>query len=94
MNATQRRRGWLATALDPTIVRRAIRYTAVVGAILIGINHGDTILNGSHDASRVLKMGLTVLVPYFVSTFSSVGAMRTMASTQPGAAMVGGRWDD
>ena len=49
--------------------------TVVVGTVLIVINHGDAILAGHLDGPRVLKMALTVLVPYCVSTASSVGAM-------------------
>lgn len=69
-------RSWLAIALSWPVVRRAIGYGVVVGAILISINHGDAILSGELTAGRLLKMGLTVLVPYFVSTSSSVGALR------------------
>ena len=49
----------------------------VVGGILILINHGDRLVAGEVDARRVLKMLLTPLVPYGVSTLSSVGALRT-----------------
>jgi hypothetical protein len=55
-------------------VRRACTYAVVVGAVLITINHGDAILAGDLPTGRWLRMGLTVLVPYLVSTFSSVGA--------------------
>jgi hypothetical protein len=48
----------------------------VVGAILITINHGQAILRGDVTLSRLLQMGLTVMVPYVVSTSSSVSAMR------------------
>jgi hypothetical protein len=57
-------------------VRRASLYAIVVGAILITINHGDAILSGDVDAGRMTKMGLTMMVPYVVSTLSSVGAYR------------------
>jgi hypothetical protein len=69
---------WLSLATQPAVMRRAIKYALVVGAILISINHGDALLNGDLSAARLLKMGLTVLVPYTVSTLSSVGAMREM----------------
>jgi hypothetical protein len=69
---------WLADATRPQVVRRAIAYAVVVGAVLITINHGDAILRGQLDATRWLKIGLTVMVPYLVSTFSAVGAMRQM----------------
>ena len=39
-------------------------------------NHGDAILKGDVSRGRLFKMALTVLVPYVVSTLSSVGAMR------------------
>jgi len=44
--------------------------------ILITINHGDAILSGDVDVRRMTRMGLTMLVPYAVSTLSSVGAYR------------------
>jgi hypothetical protein len=76
-------------AFDGAVVRRACAYAVVVGAVLIGINHGDALLAGDVDASRWWKMGLTVLVPYTVSTLSSVGALRTAGAAQ--AAQAGAR---
>ena len=67
-------RAWIAVARERAVVRRAVTFALVVGAILIAINHGDAILAGDVDTRRLLKMGLTVLVPYTVSTLSSVGA--------------------
>lgn len=69
---------WIRLAGSGSVVRRALKYAVVVGAILITINHGDAILKGDVEAGRALKMGLTVLVPYAVSTLSSVGAMREL----------------
>jgi hypothetical protein len=66
-------REWLGVALERGIVLRACKYAVVVGAVLITINHGDALLAGELDARRLLKIGLTVLVPYVVSTLSSVG---------------------
>ncbi|MFG0329419.1 MAG: nitrate/nitrite transporter NrtS [Phycisphaerales bacterium] len=77
-SSTSIAREWIRLALGPRVVRRAIGYAIVVGAILITINHGDAILRGEVTPDRWLKMGLTVTVPYLVSTFSSVGAMRAM----------------
>ena len=67
---------WLRLACDASVVRRALGYAVVVGAILIAVNHGVAILNGDVEMGRLIQMGLTVLVPYLVSTFSSVGVMR------------------
>jgi hypothetical protein len=67
---------WLRTASEPVVVRRALKYAIVVGAVLITINHGDALLRGELDALRLFRIGLTVVVPYCVSTASSVAAMR------------------
>ena len=67
---------WFRIARDPPVVRRALTYAVIVGAILVAINHGDAVLQGELSSGRLLKMGLTVTVPYLVSTFSSVGAIR------------------
>jgi hypothetical protein len=68
--------GWFRMATRWSVVRRALCYAVIVGAILITINHADAILAGTVDAGRMWKMALTVLVPYCVSTLSSVGALR------------------
>jgi hypothetical protein len=69
---------WLRVAFERGVVRRALRYALVVGAILIAINHGDALLRGDVDTGRWLRMGLTVVVPYCVSTASSVEALRSL----------------
>jgi hypothetical protein len=69
---------WLRIAGEASVRRRALRTVAVVGSILITINHGDAILHGEIDRFRLLKMALTLFVPYLVSTFSSVGAIREL----------------
>jgi hypothetical protein len=66
----------LSLALTPSVIKRALKYAIVVGAVLITINHGDAILRGDFTPVRLFRMGLTMLVPYVVSTLSSVGAMR------------------
>ena len=68
-------------ATSPDVVRRALWYAVIVGAILIAINHGDALARADLDASRLIKMALTVLVPYAVSTLSSVQALRGRANT-------------
>ena len=58
------------------VVRRALVFACVVGPILIAINHADALAAGDVDGRRTLKMGLTLLVPYVVSSVSSVLALR------------------
>jgi hypothetical protein len=67
---------WLKVAAEPAVARRALRYAIIVGAVLIVINHSDAIAHGDIDPGRLLRMALTVFVPYAVSTASSVGAIR------------------
>jgi len=73
---------WVRLALSRPVVRRALKYAGIVGAILITINHWDALLAGDLSGGRLAKMALTVCVPYLVSTFSSVGAMREADSRQ------------
>ncbi len=61
--------------ISGAVVRRGLKYAVIVGAILVSINHGDAIIAGSVSQGQYVKMGLTVLVPYCVSTFSSVAAI-------------------
>jgi hypothetical protein len=68
-------------ATSRAVVRRALGYAVAVGAILIAINHADALVRGEFDWIRGVKMGLTVLVPYGVSTLSSVQALRGSAET-------------
>lgn len=67
---------WLALAFSAAVVRRALAFAVVVGAVLIAINHGDALLRGEITTARLLRMALTAAVPYVVSTLSSVGALR------------------
>jgi hypothetical protein len=69
-------RSWLELATDRSVVRRAVSVAAVVGAVLVAINHGDALLRGDVSAGRAVRILLTLAVPYCVSTYSSVAALR------------------
>jgi hypothetical protein len=71
---------FLRVASQASVVRRALAYAVVVGGVLIAINHGDALLAGDLSGPRLLKMGLTAMVPYVVSTLSSVSALRSLGS--------------
>ena len=70
---------WLELATSRPVVRRALGYLVVVGGVLVGINHGDALWRGELDGVRLAKIMLTPLVPYVVSTLSSVSAIRSQA---------------
>ncbi|HEX9729699.1 MAG TPA: nitrate/nitrite transporter NrtS [Gemmatimonadales bacterium] len=74
---------WWRLVCDRTVVLRGLKYAVVVGAILVMINHGDAILRGDLGAGRLVRIGLTVLVPYCVSALSSVGAIRQLQAALP-----------
>ena len=65
---------WLLLATEKAVVRRALRVAGVVGTILIVINHGAALIAGDVTVHRLAQIVLTLLVPYCVSTYSSVGA--------------------
>ena len=75
----------LRLAMQPSIVKRSLKYAVVVGIILISINHGNAILRGEVTRVRLLQMALTVLVPYVVSTLSSVGTLMDSRRRQEAA---------
>lgn len=70
---------WFALAAHPATVRRALLTSAVVGTLLIAINHGDAILRGDVGRGRLGRIALTALVPYVVSTVSSASTRRELA---------------
>ena len=59
-------------ALRRDVVRRALKAAIFVGIILIAINHGDALITLEIDGLSLAKMLLTLMVPYCVSTYSSV----------------------
>ncbi len=68
---------FLRLASRGPVVRRALRFAVVVGALLIVIHYADVFAGARPlDTRDWLKMGLTVCVPYVVSTLSSVAAIR------------------
>ena len=77
-------REWLLLAADPTVVRRAFAVAIVVGTVLVVINHTSALINGDITMTRIVQIVTTMLVPYGVSTYSSVGAMLD-ARCQPSA---------
>jgi hypothetical protein len=73
-------KNWLQLALHGAVCRRAFKVALLVGCILAVINHGDALLSGTATTSTWLKIGLTFLVPYCVSTFATVQTMRQHAA--------------
>jgi hypothetical protein len=69
---------WLSLCISKPVVRRALYTSLIVGIVLIAINHGDAIVRKQMDSVRFFRVCLTVLVPYVVSTVSSVSTVLSM----------------
>jgi len=63
---------WFSLAIEIKTLKRSIKVAVIVGTILMLINHGDILLYGDIEVHHMLKIILTYLVPYLVSTYSSV----------------------
>jgi len=72
----------LKTARRPEVIRTALRFAVVVGPILVFINHGDAIIAGTMTSTDWLKSALTMVVPYTVSTLSSISAYHSCRSNE------------
>lgn len=67
-----------ALALERSVRMRGIKVAAVVGTILAAINHADALVRGPLPSIVCLKIALTYVVPYCVSTCASVQAIRQL----------------
>lgn len=67
---------WLQMAMHRSIVWRGLRVSAVVGSLLVAINHLPALWSGDLSRMRIFQIGLTYVVPYCVATWSSVSALR------------------
>ena len=66
---------WLHRATSRPVVHRALTIALVVGPILVLINQGDLLFGGDASQFSWVKAVLTFVVPYLVSTLSSLLSM-------------------
>ena len=59
-----------------SVLKRSARVALVVGTVLAALNHGDRVMTGDADLKTLSKIFLTFCVPFCVSTYSSVIALR------------------
>jgi len=69
---------FLNAALKPNVVRPALKIAFIVGTVLVLINHGSAVLAGQLDGPRLLQILLTYCVPYCVSSYSTVRAIKNI----------------
>ena len=63
--------------LDLRNLSRCIAAALIVGTILFLINQADVVFGGRATGATWLRIGLTYLVPFFVSQYGIVLASRT-----------------
>lgn len=71
---------FIEIASSKLVVTRAVKVALVVGTILGLINYFEKLLSWSLSSVDVFKIGLTYFVPYAVSTWSAVQAIRDKAA--------------
>ncbi len=62
----------LITIINKSIVKDALLVSVVVGTILNIVNQGDLLFSLEFSKISIPKLILTFIVPYLVSTYSSV----------------------
>lgn len=73
---------FIGLALSRKVVLSALKVSIIVGTLLAIINHGGAIIAMDISVDRISKILLTYLVPYCVSTFSSVNAIQGHQNTE------------
>lgn len=63
------------------VVSTALKVAIVVGTILALINHGPALLALELSRQQIVQIALTYLVPYGVSTYSSLKMLQTQPKT-------------
>ena len=72
----ERDSSWLEIAARPEVVGRSLKVALLVGTILAVINHGNVLLMQPLPSDLFWKIPLTYLVPFSVSTYASVDAVK------------------
>ena len=65
-------RTFLTVAIQRTTVLRAIKIALIVGLILVAVNEGSALLHGDMDMTGLASAAMNFIVPYCVSTVSTV----------------------
>lgn len=58
------------------VVKRSLKTALIVGTILAFINYGENIIELSLTGEHIIKILMTYLVPYSVSTYASASALQ------------------
>ncbi len=67
---------WIQIAIRRDVLWRSLKVGLLVGTILTAINYGDVIANGEIVPAMWWKIPLTYCVPFSVSTYATVSAVK------------------
>lgn len=67
-------RSYFRYARQHGIFYHSLKVSAVVGSILMLINHGDKLFDQAIESFDYLKICVTYLVPFIVSTYASINS--------------------
>ncbi len=73
---SKKQSSFLSIAKSKDVVVISLKMSLIVGTILAIINHGPAITHGIFSQERYFQILLTYVVPYCVSTISSVKAIQ------------------
>ncbi|MFE4105340.1 nitrate/nitrite transporter NrtS [Almyronema epifaneia] len=60
-------KGYLAALVDPQFGKNGVKVAAIVGSILLAINHGPALMQNQMTRDRWLSALVTYLIPYGVN---------------------------
>ena len=83
LEAAMTPRTFISIATERSTVLRAARIALLVGFILVAINQGGKFLSGCVDTACLISSCLTFVVPYCVSTVSTVLARAEEKTRKP-----------
>ena len=86
-------RAWLNLATHPSVLKRSLVTCGIVGTVLVAINHSDAVLRASIDPGTAVQIVLTFLVPFLVSTTSSIAAIRAQGTSSVRHARISPSWE-
>ena len=69
-------KSWFQIAFQPRVYKRAMKTSLLVGTLLTIINQSSQIIDHGFLPEICIKIFLTYMVPYCVSTYASVEAIR------------------
>jgi hypothetical protein len=72
-------KGYLASLVDPEFVYTGLKTAAIVGTLLVIVNHGLALLRGEMTVDRWISVSITYVMPYLVNIYGQYSYRRKLA---------------